>query len=68
MKWKNRTAIKMSGGMFGNSTEMCRAINKNADVLIECCNKIEELSKDIERLKAGEQVVYQRKNKKAQMF
>lgn len=53
MKWKNRTAIKMSGGMFGNSTEMCRAINKNADVLIECCNKIEELSKDIERLKAG---------------
>ena len=53
MKWKNRTAIKMSGGMFGNSTEMCRAINKNADVLIECCNKIEELSKDIEQLKAG---------------
>ena len=29
------------------------AINKNADVLIECCNKIEKLSKDIEQLKAG---------------
>lgn len=53
MKWKNRKVIKMSCGLFGNHTEMCRAINRNAEVLIECCNKIEELSKEIDKLKAG---------------
>lgn len=53
MIWKNRKVIKMSGGLFGNHTEMCRAINRNAEVLIECCNKIEELSKEIDKLKAG---------------
>lgn len=53
MKWKNKKVMKMSGGLFRNHTEMCRAINRNAEVLIECCNKIEELSKEIDKLKAG---------------
>lgn len=53
MKWKNKTVIKLDCGLFGSAKENSRAINKNADVLIECCNKIEELSKEIDKLKAG---------------
>ena len=50
MKWKNKEVMKIADGLFGNKAVMNRTINKNADVLIECCNKIEQLSKEIEQL------------------
>lgn len=43
--------MKIADGLFGNKVVMKIAINKNADVLIECCNKIEQLSKEIEQLR-----------------
>jgi hypothetical protein len=44
----------MRGGLFGNHTEMCRAINVNADVLQECCQKIKFLEEQLEQLKENE--------------
>lgn len=51
MKWKNKEVMKMADGLFGDKAIVNRTINKNADILIECCNKIEQLSKEIEQLR-----------------
>ena len=52
MNWKNRKIIKLSGGTFNsNLREVAVAVNINADVLQEACNKIEELQKEIEFIK-----------------
>lgn len=51
MKWKNREVMKMADGLSEDKAIVNRTINKNADVLIECCNKIEQLSKEIEQLR-----------------
>lgn len=40
----------MSGGLFGNHTETCRAINVNAEALQECCNHVKRLEEKLEIL------------------
>ena len=55
MKWKLTRIVKMTSGLFGNHTEMCWAINRNADLLMECCNHVKELEKKIEELEKGEE-------------
>ena len=61
MKWKNKKVMKLVGGLFGNHTETCRAVNRNADVLIECCQKIEELETKINKL---EQMITEKSEEK----
>lgn len=52
MKWDNRKVIELSGYSFSeNLNEVARAVNKNAEVLKEAVQKIEELSLEIEKLK-----------------
>ena len=54
MKWKNkRVQILTGGSLSGNLVRVAIAVNKNAEVLIEAVQKIEELSEEIEQLKAG---------------
>ena len=54
MKWKNkRIQILTGGSLSGNLVRVAIAVNKNAEVLKEAVQKIEELSKEIEQLKAG---------------
>ena len=55
MKWKNkRVQILTGGSLNGNLVRVAIAVNKNAEVLREAVQKIEELSEEIEQLKAGE--------------
>lgn len=55
MKWKNKKVIELSGGsLSGNLVTVAMAVNRNAEVLKEAVQKIEELSNEIERLKAGD--------------
>ena len=55
MKWKNKKIIELSGGSLSrNLIEVARAVNRNGEVLKEAVQKIEELSNEIERLKAGD--------------
>ena len=54
MKWKNkRVQILTGGSLSGNLVRVAIAVNKNAEVLREAVQKIEELSEEIEQLKAG---------------
>ena len=54
MKWKNKGVQILTGGsLSGNLVRVAIAVNKNAEVLKEAVQKIEELSEEIERLKAG---------------
>ena len=54
MKWKNKGVQILTGGsLSGNLVRVAIAVNKNAEVLKEAVQKIEELSKEIEQLKAG---------------
>ena len=54
MKWKNKKVTELSGGSLRrNLVTVARAVNINAEVLKEAVQKIEELSNEIERLKAG---------------
>lgn len=54
MKWKNkRVQILTGGSLSGNLVRVAIAVNKNAEVLREAIQKIEELSEEIEQLKAG---------------
>ena len=54
MKWKNKIVQTLTGGsLSGNLVRVAIAVNKNAEVLIEAVQKIEELSEEIEQLKAG---------------
>ena len=54
MKWKNKRVQTLTGGsLSGNLVRVAIAVNKNAEVLIEAVQKIEELSEEIEQLKAG---------------
>lgn len=54
MKWKHKTVTELTGGSFsGNLVVVARALNNNAYTLKEAVQKIEELSKEIEQLKAG---------------
>lgn len=54
MEWKHRKVTELSGGsLSGNLVAVARAVNSNAEVLKEAVQKIEELSKEIEQLKAG---------------
>lgn len=54
MKWKHKTVIELTGGSFsGNLVVVARAVNNNAYTLKEAVQKIEELSKEIERIKEG---------------
>ena len=54
MKWKNkRIQILTGGSLSGNLVRVAIAVNKNAEVLKEAVQKIEELSEEIEQLKAG---------------
>lgn len=54
MKWKNKVVVEISGISLSSSVrELARAINNNAEVLREAVQKIEELSEEVERLKAG---------------
>lgn len=56
MKWKNkRVQILTGGSLSGNLVRVAIAVNKNAEVLREAIQKIEELSEEIEQLKAGEE-------------
>lgn len=51
MNWKNKKIIKLCGSTFNSILrEIAIAVNRNADVLQEACNKIEELQKQIELL------------------
>ena len=55
MKWKNkRVQILTGGSLSGNLVRVAIAVNKNAEVLREAVQKIEELSEEIERLKERE--------------
>ena len=55
MKWKNkRVQILTGGSLSGNLVRVAIVVNKNAEVLREAIQKIEELSDEIEQLKAGE--------------
>ena len=49
-KWKHTKIMKLCGGLFGNHTEICRAINVNADALQECCQKVKALEEKVEIL------------------
>ena len=54
MKWKNKGVQILTGGsLSGNLVRVAIAVNKNAEVLKEAVQKIEELSEEIEQLKAG---------------
>lgn len=54
MKWKHKKVIELSGGsLSGNLVTVARAVNVNAEALKEAIQKIEELSEEIEQLKAG---------------
>ena len=54
MKWKNKKVQILTGGsLSGNLVRVAIAVNKNAEVLREAIQKIEELSEEIEQLKAG---------------
>ena len=54
MKWKHKEVIELSGGSLSrNLVVVARALNENAEVLKEAVQKIDELSKEIEQLKAG---------------
>ena len=54
MKWKNkRVQILTGGSLSGNLVRVAIAVNKNAEVLRGAIQKIEELSEEIEQLKAG---------------
>ena len=54
MKWKNKGVQTLTGGsLSGNLVRVAIAVNKNAEVLREAVQKIEELSEEIEQLKAG---------------
>ena len=54
MKEKNHKVSKLSGGsLSGNLVTVARTVNKNADVLIELCNKVADLEKELEQLKGG---------------
>lgn len=54
MKWNNKTVVKIYGGsLSSNVRELAIAINRNAEVLREAVQKIEELSDKVDRLKAG---------------
>lgn len=54
MKWKNKGVQILTGGsLSGNLVRVAIAVNKNAEVLREAVQKIEELSEEIEQLKAG---------------
>ena len=55
MKWKNKGVQILTGGsLSGNLVRVAIAVNKNAEVLKEAVQKIEELSEEIEQLKAGD--------------
>ena len=57
MKWKNKGVSILTGGsLSANMVKVAIAVNKNAEVLREAVQKIEALSEEIERLKAGEGV------------
>ena len=59
MKWKNKMVSELSGfSLTSNLVIVARAVNKNAKVLKEAMQKIEELSEEIEKLKAGEENEY----------
>lgn len=48
MEWKHKKVIKLSGLTFSsNLREVMMAVNKNADVLKESVQKIEELNERI---------------------
>ena len=52
MKWKNKGVQILTGGsLSGNLVRVAIAVNKNAEVLKEAVQKIEELSAEIDRLK-----------------
>lgn len=52
MKWKNKGVQILTGGsLSGNLVRIAIAVNKNAEVLREAVQKIEELSAEIDRLK-----------------
>ena len=52
MKWKNKRVQTLTGGsLSGNLVRVAIAVNKNAELLREAVQKIEELSEEIERLK-----------------
>jgi TolA-binding protein len=52
MIWKHKRVMELTGGSFsGNLNTVARAVNKNAMVLREAAQKIEELSAEIEKLK-----------------
>ena len=54
MNWKNKAVVEISGISLSQSTrELAKAINNNAEVLKEAVQKLEELSKEVERLKEG---------------
>lgn len=54
MKWKNkRVQILTGGSLSGNLVRVAIAVNKNAELLREAVQKIEELSEEIEQLKVG---------------
>ena len=54
MKWKNKGVQILTGGsLSGNLVRVAIAVNKNAEVLKEAVQKIEELSEEIEQLKAA---------------
>lgn len=56
MKMKNHKVIKLSGGsLSGNLVTVARTVNINADVLIELCNKVSDLEKEIKQLKGQEE-------------
>ena len=63
MKWKNkRVQILTGGSLSGNLVRVAIAVNKNAEVLREAVQKIEELSEEIEQLKAGGKDEQKRQN------
>lgn len=55
MNWEHKAVVEISGISLNQSTrELAKAINNNAEVLKEAVQKIEELSKEVERLKVLE--------------
>ena len=54
VKWKNKKVQTLTGGsLSGNLVRVAIAVNKNAELLREAVQKIEELSEEIEQLKVG---------------
>ena len=50
--WKHRKIEMLSGGsLSSNLVVVARALNKNAEVLKECCNKVDELIEEVRLLK-----------------